>query len=183
MLLEHPLEGNVPVHENASRALGCKFGGNDRVHIGSAAETIGEEQDVGVALRRDREGAEVKDADGNAGSYGQGHRDDGLPDRQPRGFPCLTLQAVARPPPGADAHTNPPVKMFEHSHSARGAEVAGSCRKASLHGPRAHEQRYISTNTLIVQQTSRTSHRMLRGGRGVRSRLTEGQDDAVIGGV
>ena len=62
MLLEHPLEGNVPVHENASRALGCKFGGNDRVHIGSAAETIGEEQDVGVALRRDREGAEAIDA-------------------------------------------------------------------------------------------------------------------------
>ena len=50
-------EGNVPIDKNVSRALGCKFGGSDCVHVGSAAETILEEQDVGVTSRRDRQGA------------------------------------------------------------------------------------------------------------------------------
>ena len=45
-------EGNVPVDENVSRALGGKFGGSDRVHVGSAAETIDEERDAGVPSRR-----------------------------------------------------------------------------------------------------------------------------------
>ena len=133
-----------------SRALGCKFGSSDRIHVGSAAETISEEQDVSVASRRDRKGAEVIDANGNARPFGQWHRDDGPPDRQPRGFPCLTLQALAKPLPDADAHTNPPVKTFEHLQCARCAEVAGRCRVASLHAPRA-QQRYVNANRLIVQ--------------------------------
>ena len=121
------------------------------------------------------------DADRNTGPFKQRHRDDGPTDRRPRGFPCLTLQSVAKPPPGADVHTNPPVKTFEHSQSARGAEMAGSCRMASLHDPRVHEQRYVSANRLIVQQTMRVSHRALRVRRGLRSRLTDEQDDAVVG--
>ena len=88
-----------------SSELGC----NDCEHVGSAAETIGEEQDLCVISRRERERAEVTDADGNAR---QGHRDDGLTNRHPRGFPCSTLQAVAKPPPGADVHNNPPVKRL-----------------------------------------------------------------------
>ena len=63
-------KGNVPVVGNVSRALGCKFGGSDRVHIGSVAETIGEEQDVGVTSRRDWGGTEVIDADGNSRPFG-----------------------------------------------------------------------------------------------------------------
>ena len=113
------------------------------------------------------------DANCNARPFGQGHRDDRPPYRQPRGFPCLALEAVAKPPPGADAHTNQPVKTFEHSQCARCVEVAGSCRVASLHDPRAHEQRYVNANRLIVQQTSRASHQTLRVTRGLRSRLTE----------
>ena len=102
---------------------------------------------------------------------------------RPQGFPCLTLQAVANPRPGAGAHTNPPVKTFEQSQRARGAEGAGSCRMASLHDARAHEQRHLNANRLIVQQTSRASNRVLRVGRGLRIRLTNKQDDAVVGGV
>ena len=109
-------------------------------------------------MRRDRERAEVIDAGGTAGPLRQGHRDDGPTDRQPRGFPYLTLQAVAKPPPGADVHTKPPVKTFEHSQRARGAEVAASCRMANLHDSRVHEQRYVNANRFIVQQTSRASH-------------------------
>ena len=63
-------EGDVPVDEDVSRALSCKFGCSEYGHVGSAAETIGEEQGVGVSSRRDREGAEVIDADGNAGPFG-----------------------------------------------------------------------------------------------------------------
>ena len=51
----------------------------------------------------------------------------GPADRQPRGFRCLTLQAVVKPSPGADVHTHPPVKTFDYSQSARGAEVAENC--------------------------------------------------------
>ena len=38
-------------------------------HVGSAAETVGQEKDVGVTSRRHPEGGEVIDADGNAGSF------------------------------------------------------------------------------------------------------------------
>ena len=104
-----PTVGSL-VDENVSLALSCELGCGDCECVGSASETIGEEQDVGFTSRHDREGAEVVDADGNAGPFRQGHRNDGPADRQPRGFPRLTLQAVAKPPPGADVHNNPPVK-------------------------------------------------------------------------
>ena len=54
---------------------------------------------------------------------------------------------------------------------------------ASLHGPRTHEQRYVNANRLIVQKTSRATHQVLRVVRGLPSRLTDKQDDAVVGGV
>ena len=73
--------------------------------------------------------------------------------------------------------------MFEHLQSARGTEVAESCRMTSLHDSKVHEQRYLNANRLIAEQTSRASHRVLRVGRGLRSRLTDQQDDAVVGGV
>ena len=175
-----PPEENVPLDENVSRALGCKFGGGDRVHVGSAAKMIGEEQDIGVTLRRDWEGAEVVDADEQCRAL---WADDGRPDRQPRGFPCLALQAMTKPSPGADAHTNLPVETFEHSQGSRCAVVEESCRAASLHNPRAHEERYVSANRFIVQQKSRTSHRALRVGRGLWVRLADEKDGAVVGGV
>ena len=68
--------------------------------------------------------------------------DDGPTDRQ----------VVAKPPPGADIHTNPP----ETNPSIRGAEVAGSRRLASLHDPRAHQQRHVNANRLVVQNKPRT---------------------------
>ena len=177
------LEGNVPVDDNDSHAFSCKLGSSDCKHVSSAAETTDEEQDVGVTSRRDREGVKVIDADGNAAPFKQGTRDDGPTDRQPRGFPCLTLQSVAKPPPGTGVHNNAPAKTFEHSQSARGAEVAGSCRMASLHDPRAHEQWYVNANRLIVQQTSRASYRVLRARRWLRNRLTDEKDDVFVGGV
>ena len=167
-------EGNIAVDDNVSRAPSCKFGYSGCEHVGWAAVTIGEEQDVGVTSRRDREGPEAIDAEGNTGPFRQGHRDDGPTDRQPRGFPCLVLQVGAKPPPGADVHTNPPVKTFKHSQSARGAKVAGRCRMASLHHPRAHEQWYVNANRLIVQQTSRASHQM-RVRRGLSGRPSRGR--------
>ena len=54
---------------------------------------------------------------------------------------------------------------------------------ASLYDPRVREQRYVNTDRLIVQKKSRASHRALRVGRGLRGRLTDEQDDAVVGGV
>ena len=54
---------------------------------------------------------------------------------------------------------------------------------ANLHGPRAHEQRHVTVNRLIVQQTSRASRLMLRVGRVLRSRWRAEQDDDVVGGM
>ena len=53
----------------------------------------------------------------------------------------------------------------------------------SLHDPRAHEQQYVKENRLIVQQTSRASHRALRVGTWLGGRLADEQDGAVVGGV
>ena len=60
-------------------ALSSKFRCNDCEHVNLAAETIGEERGVGVTSRRNREGAEVINADG---PFRQGHRDDDSADRQ-----------------------------------------------------------------------------------------------------
>ena len=54
---------------------------------------------------------------------------------------------------------------------------------ASLHDPRANEQRYVNANRIIVQQTSRPSHRAVRVGSWLRGRLADEQDGAVVGGV
>ena len=60
-------------------------------HIGPTTEAVGDEQDVGVALRRDRKGAEVVDTDGDARTFRQRHGDDWPSDSQSWGFPCLAL--------------------------------------------------------------------------------------------
>ena len=120
-------------------------------------------------------GAEVIGANGNARPFGQGNRDDGWSDRPPLRLPFLTLQAMAKPPPGADAYTNPPVKTSKHLQSALGDEMTLSCRVANLHDPRAYGQRYVNANRLMVLQTSRVSHRAMRVGRGLRGRFTDDQ--------
>ena len=50
---------------------------------------------------------------------------------------------------------------------------------ASLHDRRAHEQRNVNVNSLIVQQTSHASHRALRARWGWWSQLTDEQDGAI----
>ena len=64
----------------------------------------------------------------------------------------MALQAVAKPP--ADAHTNPPIKAFEHSQCARCAEVAEICRVGSLHDLRAHDQQHVNAIRFMAQQTT-----------------------------
>ena len=65
----HLQMGIYQLYENAGPALSCELGYSDCEHVGSAAETIGEKQDVGVTSRHDRERAEVIDAIGNAGPF------------------------------------------------------------------------------------------------------------------
>ena len=78
-----PQEGSVPVDDNVSRALSGELCRCDGVHVGSAAETISEKQNVGISSRRHRERAEMVDADGDGGSFRQGQRDGGPPDCLP----------------------------------------------------------------------------------------------------
>ena len=130
---------NVFVDQNVDRTLSGELGGIDGEHIGPTTETVGDQQDVAVASRRDRERAEVVDTDGDARTFRERHGDDWPTDSQSRGFPRLALQAVAKPPPGAHVHVNPPVKPLQRAQGARGAKVARSRRMASLHDPRAHE--------------------------------------------
>ena len=163
-------EENISVEKNVSRPSALNSVAlSNRVNVGSAAETIGEERNVAATSRHDWEGADVVDADGSTGPFQEGHRDYGAPDRQPLNSPCLTLQVVAKPPPGADTHIILPVQTFEHSQSALGAEVPGNFRMISLHDPRAHEQRHVNAKRPIVQQRSRASigRRQRGGGWGV----------------
>ena len=64
-----PPERNIPVDENVSRALSGELCRCKGVHVGSAAETIREKQDVGIPSRRHREKTEIVDADGDAGTF------------------------------------------------------------------------------------------------------------------
>ena len=127
------------VDQNVGRALSGELGGSDGELIGPKTETVGDEQYVGVASRRDRKRAEVVDTDGDARTFRERYGDDWPSDNQSRFFLRLALQAVAKPSPGADVRAGPPVKPFQHAQRARGAKVARGRRKASLHEPRAHE--------------------------------------------
>ena len=71
MLRGHPKRGIYRLMRMLA-VLSCELGGCDCEHVGSAAETIGEEQDVNDTSRRDQEGAAVIDADGNARPSGRG---------------------------------------------------------------------------------------------------------------
>ena len=44
---------------------------------------------------------------------------------------------------------------------------------ASLHDPGAHEGRHINANTLVVRETGRATHRVLRARRGTGRRLSD----------
>ena len=134
-----PTRENVLVDQNVCRTLSGELGGSDGEHIGPMTETVGDQQDVGVPSRRGRKRTEVVDTDGYARTFRERHGDDWPTDSQPRGFPRLALEAVAKPPPGANSHADPPVKPLQHAQCARGAKVARSRRMAGLRDPRAHE--------------------------------------------
>ena len=107
--------GKVLVDQNVGRALSGKLYRSDGAHIGPTTKTVGDEQDVGVASRRDRKRSEVVDTDGDARTFRQRHGDDWPSDSQSWGFSCLPFQAVAKPPPGAYVHADPPIKPFQHA--------------------------------------------------------------------
>ena len=139
MVREHPHKGMYLLTRILALTLSGKLGGIDGEQIVPSTETIIDQQDVGVALRCDRKRAEVADTDGNARTFREKHGDDWPTDRQPRGFPRLALQALAKLPPGANRHADPPVKPLQHAQCARGPKVARIRRLASLHDPNAHE--------------------------------------------
>ena len=139
MVRGHPHRGEVFVDKNVGRAVSGELGGSDGENIGPTTETVGDQQDVSVASRRDRRRAEVVDTDGCARTFRERHGDDWPKNIQSRGFPRLALQTVVKSPPGAHVHANPPVKSLQNAQGARGAKVARSRRMASLHDARAHE--------------------------------------------
>ena len=102
MVRGHPHKGMYFVDQDIGRALCGTLSGSDGEHIGPTTETIGDQQDVGVASRRDRKRAEVVDTDGDTRTFREKHGDDWPTDSQPRGFTRLALQAVAKPPPGGN---------------------------------------------------------------------------------
>ena len=114
---------------------GGKLSGSDGEHIGPTIKTICDQQDVGVASRRDRKRAKVVDIDGDTRTFRERRGDDWPTDNQPRSFPRLALQAVAKPPPGANVHADPSVKPLQHAQSACGVQVARNRRVVSLNDP------------------------------------------------
>ena len=64
------------VPQNVGSALSGELGGSDTEHIGPTTETVGDEQDVGVASWRDRKKTVVVEADGDARTLQEKHGDD-----------------------------------------------------------------------------------------------------------
>ena len=89
------------------------------------------------------------------------------------GFPRLPVQKVAKAPPGAYVHVDPPVNPLQHAQCERGAKVAKDREMTGLHYPWAHDQWHVNANRLVVQQASRSPHRARRVKRRRRCRITE----------
>ena len=66
-------EENVFIDQDVGRALSGELCGGDREHLSPTTETVGGEQDVTVASRRDRKKAERVDPDGDAATFRQRH--------------------------------------------------------------------------------------------------------------
>ena len=63
-------ERDVPVDQYVGRAGSGELSLSSSVHVGAPAETVGEEENVGVAPRCQRERTEVVDADEDARAVG-----------------------------------------------------------------------------------------------------------------
>ena len=104
-----PPKGNVPVNNNAGRALSCKFSGGGDEHVRTAAKTVGEKLNIGVIPGRDRRRPKVVHPYRNSRSRREGSQDDRPMNRQSRCLPRLALQAMAQPPAGAYVYSYPPM--------------------------------------------------------------------------
>ena len=62
--------------QNVGRALSGELSGSDGEHICPTTETVGGEQEVGVASQRDRKKAEVVDTDGDVRTFRERRGDD-----------------------------------------------------------------------------------------------------------
>ena len=83
---------------------------------------MSEEQDVSVASRNDRKGAELIDANGKAGPFGQWHRDGGPADRQPRNVCVLDTSG------NAEATTGCRCSYQSTSKTVRALAACALCR-------------------------------------------------------
>ena len=59
---------DVFVDQNVGGALGGEFGRRHGVHVCAPAESVGEKKNVGIPLGSDWEGAEIVNADEDAGA-------------------------------------------------------------------------------------------------------------------
>ena len=62
----------VLVHQDVSSALSYIFGRINSIHVCAPAQTVGEKEDVSVSFWRNREGADIIDADCDGRAGGQG---------------------------------------------------------------------------------------------------------------
>ena len=76
MVRGHPLKGMDFVDQDIGRTLSGKLSGSDGEHVGLTTETIGDQQDVGIASRRDRKRAKIVDTDGDTRTFQERHGDD-----------------------------------------------------------------------------------------------------------
>lgn len=89
------------MNKNVDRALRHKLGGDDRVHIHTTDEPVGEKENVDVPACSDGKGAKV--VDGNVGTevIGQRRRESRETNCPARGLACLAPEVVSNPPPRA----------------------------------------------------------------------------------
>ena len=145
-----PTLENGLVDQLVDRALSGELYGSDGEHISPTTETVGDEQAVGGASRRDRMRTEVVDSDGDARTLRQRHGCDWPSDSHSWGFPCFALQAVAKPPSGAYVHADTRVKSLQNVRRVRGTKVNIGRLLITLHDPSAHEKMDVDVKRLIV---------------------------------
>ena len=114
----------VLVNHNVGGAFGREFGPRNGVNVRAPAETVGEKENVGILLGRDREGAEVVNADCNARAGRQGQRKYGPRRCLSRRLPRLALEAMSKPPSREAVHADPPKTSLKHGKCANDSKVA-----------------------------------------------------------
>jgi len=170
---------HVLIDQHIGSATRSEVCGGDSVHVGTSAEAVGEQKDVRIATRRNRQRSEVVHSHYHARATGQGQGQNRPSNSLTRSFPCLTGVASTNPGTHRSVETDPPVEALDEAGGAVNTQVFGRFLMADPQNPGAKIHRNVYTRSAIIGRPGSGVGGAHRG----RSRFANQKRDTLISGM